>query len=163
MEMLYILLSIFFLVIVQSFVIFIIKEDIFRFYFVGSIFDVFNLLVDFFRDQFDFLRYQFLINLENLFDIGNIFGEFRINIFIDRESVCEFQVDCQKDFVVIVRSKVFLYIKIFNVRVIIEDINDNFLVFELFFFRFVIFEYSSIGIFYKIYSVIDKDVGINFI
>lgn len=63
----------------------------------------------------------------------------------------------------IVRSKVFLYIKIFNVRVIIEDINDNFLVFELFFFRFVIFEYSSIGIFYKIYSVIDKDVGINFI
>nr|XP_034301420.1 LOW QUALITY PROTEIN: protocadherin-7-like [Crassostrea gigas] len=161
MEMLYILLSIFSSAIAQSLVTFTIKEDTPRLHSVGSIPDAFNLSADLSRDQFDSLRYQFLTNPENLFDIGNISGELRTNTSIDRESVCEFQADCQKDLAVTVRSKAFSYTKIFNVRVIIEDINDNSPVFEPSSLRLAIPEHSSIGTSYKIHSATDKDVGIN--
>lgn len=161
MEMLYILLSIFSTAVAQSLVTFTIKEDTPRLHSVGSIPDAFNLTADLSRDQFDSLRYQFLTNPENLFDIGNISGELRTNTSIDRESVCEFQANCQKDLAVTVRSTVFSYTKIFNVRVIIEDINDNSPVFEPSSLRLAIPEHSSIGTSYKIDSATDKDVGIN--
>ena len=162
MEPLYVLLLCFVsTAVAQSLVTFTIKEDTPRFHTVGSIPDAFKLAANLTRDQFESLRYQFLTNPDNLFDIGIISGELRTNTSVDRESVCDFHTVCQKELTVTVRSTIFSYIKILTVRVIIEDINDNSPVFDPSSMRLTIPEHSSIGTSYKIHSATDKDVGIN--
>lgn len=145
----------------QSLVTFTIKEGISRLQTVGNIPDAFNLAANLSRDQFESLRYQFLSNPDNLFEIGNISGELLTKTSIDRESICDFHTDCQRDLTVSVRSKAFSYTKILNVKVIIQDTNDNSPTFEPSSIRLAIPEHSNIGTSYKIHSATDKDVGMN--
>ncbi|XP_062585575.1 protocadherin-9-like isoform X1 [Saccostrea cucullata] len=161
MASLFILLCLFAEAVAQNLVTFTIKEGIPRLHTVGSIPNAFNLAANLSKDQFDSLRYQFLANPDNLFDIGVISGDLRTNTSIDRESICDFQEDCTRDLTVTVRSKVFSYTKIFSVQIIIQDTNDNSPIFEPSSMRLSIPEHSSIGTSYKIPSATDKDVGIN--
>lgn len=75
--------------------------------------------------SFKFLSQNNLLQIASLFSINSDNGAIYTTAMIDRESVCQFQKDCNIEFEVTVTSTISNFFEFINVRIIIEDINDN--------------------------------------
>ncbi|XP_059140179.1 protocadherin alpha-4-like [Physella acuta] len=110
------------------------------------------------------LKYQILssdgLRISSLFTINSNTGALFTNAKIDREQVCDTSaLTCQLQFDVTVKSDV-LVIKILNVVVVIEDINDNAPSFPKDNLQLNISESAPIGTEMSLSGAIDKDVGL---
>ena len=106
------------------------------------------------------MRYFFLSNDYNgLFSLKDSTGKLFTIVAIDREYVCEYLKDCIIEFKVAANSGPFF--QEINVKVVIEDINDNKPVFPEATVDLAISEGVTINSSYIIRSAMDKDTGGN--
>ncbi|CAL1547411.1 unnamed protein product, partial [Lymnaea stagnalis] len=75
--------------------------------------------------SFKFLNPNNLLGTASLFSINSDTGAVYTMAVIDRESICQFQKDCIVEFEVTVTSTQSKFFEFVNVRIIVEDINDN--------------------------------------
>ncbi|CAG5134782.1 unnamed protein product [Candidula unifasciata] len=75
--------------------------------------------------SFKFLNPNNLLQTASLFSINSDNGAIYTTAMIDRESICQFQKNCNVEFEVTVTSTISKFFEIVSVRIVIEDINDN--------------------------------------
>ncbi|KAK3607639.1 hypothetical protein CHS0354_010691 [Potamilus streckersoni] len=97
---------------------------------------------------------------KSYFRINRTTGILTTALIIDRETVCEFSIDCVKEFDIAVTADG-LFVTIISVNVTIEDINDNVPVFPENSTKFEMSEGVNIGYEFRIKSASDKDTGGN--
>ena len=104
------------------------------------------------------LRYYLLPNDYNgLFSLQDHTGKLFTMVAIDREYVCDYLKDCVLNLKVAARSETFF--QEINMKIVIEDINDNEPVFPEEYIELSISESVTINSSYLIRSATDKDTG----
>lgn len=115
------------------------------------------------EDEVDTLRYNFLVT-QHYFSIEDVSGNIFTMVKINRELVCQgFQSDsseCEIDFEVAAKTDG-TYYRTIDVKVIIEDINDNFPLFPSASYQLNISEGTSVNSEQSIPSAEDLDAGVN--
>ena len=106
--------------------------------------------------HYDFLGTQ---TSETRFSIHDNTGDIFTSVVIDRDTVCEYKVDCKFEFDVSVLDSDISLVFIASVTVNVEDKNDNSPLFQLDIQTIPISEGSSVGDTFDIVPAVDRDYG----
>lgn len=127
--------------------------------FIGSA-SAANLTVP--QDEVSSLRYNFLNDEQNYFSIQDETGNMFTMVKVDREEVCPgFQSDSECAVTFTVAATTGIFYQTIEIKVIIEDINDNFPLFPSLTFNLSIPESAGLNTEWSIPSADDSDPGSN--
>ncbi|KAK6173202.1 hypothetical protein SNE40_016698 [Patella caerulea] len=116
-------------------------------------------------EELPLLEYTFL-NPSNskqaaLFRINSNDGSVYTTRRIDREVLCQNSLTCETEADVTIKSSASIFLKLFTIKFVIEDINDNSPIFTRDVITLYIPESAIVGTNYGIEGAVDKDMGPN--
>ncbi|ESO93963.1 hypothetical protein LOTGIDRAFT_51683, partial [Lottia gigantea] len=133
--------------------------------YVGSVAEKSRVAEEVSPEELSLLEYSFL-NPSNaqdnaLFRIDGNNGNVYTTRRIDREVICENSLYCEREVMVTVKSSVISHLKLYTIKFIIVDINDNQPTFSTDVITLYIPESAIVGTKYAIEGAVDKDMGPN--